>query len=175
MLYQFHSISLRWRHNGRDGVSNHQPHDCLLNRLFGRRSKKTSKPRVTGPCAGNSMGTSEFSTQMASNAETVSIWWRHDHLISSNWAASSHSLFRLKKRKNIEVPHYLMFPRRASNVESVSHHGIIMFIHCLREFLTFTTVPELIIWLHINFFLFNIYSLLWLQLFTDFMFECWVL
>ena len=29
----------------RDGVSNHQPHDCLLNRLFGRRSKKTSKLR----------------------------------------------------------------------------------------------------------------------------------
>ena len=23
--------SLRWRHNGRDSVSNHQPHDCLLN------------------------------------------------------------------------------------------------------------------------------------------------
>ena len=22
--------SLRWRHNGSDGVSNHQPHDCLL-------------------------------------------------------------------------------------------------------------------------------------------------
>ena len=33
-------ISLRWRHNGRDGDSNHQPHDCLLNRLFRRRSKK---------------------------------------------------------------------------------------------------------------------------------------
>ena len=24
--------SLQWRHNGCDGVSNHQPHDCLLNR-----------------------------------------------------------------------------------------------------------------------------------------------
>ena len=40
--------SLRWRHNERDGVSNHQPHDCLLHRLFGPRSKKTSKLRVTG-------------------------------------------------------------------------------------------------------------------------------
>ena len=46
---------LRWRHNGSDGVSNHQPHDCLLSRLFGHRSKKTSKLRVTpGLCAGNS-------------------------------------------------------------------------------------------------------------------------
>ena len=40
--------SFRWRNNGRDGVSNHQPHYCLLNRLFRRRSKKTSKLRVTG-------------------------------------------------------------------------------------------------------------------------------
>ena len=45
---------LQRRHNGRDSVSNHQPHDCLLNRLFRRRSKKTSKLRVTGPCAVNS-------------------------------------------------------------------------------------------------------------------------
>ena len=68
---------LRWRHNGHDSVSNHQPHHCLLNRLFGRRSKKTSKLRVTGLCVGNSPGTGEFPAQMASNAENVSIWWRH--------------------------------------------------------------------------------------------------
>ena len=39
---------LYWRHSGRAGVSNHQHHDCLLNGLFRRRSKKTSKLRVTG-------------------------------------------------------------------------------------------------------------------------------
>ena len=69
--------SLQWRHDGRDNVSNYQPHDCLLNRLFRRRSNKTSKFRVTGLCAGNSPGTGEFPSQMASNAENVSIWWRH--------------------------------------------------------------------------------------------------
>ena len=68
---------LQWRHNGRDSVSNHQPKDCLLNRLFRRRSKKTSRLRVTGLCAGNSAVTGEFPAQMASNAENVSIWWRH--------------------------------------------------------------------------------------------------
>ena len=47
-------IALEWRHNGRDGVSNHQPHQCLLDRLFRRRSKKISKLSVTGLCAGNS-------------------------------------------------------------------------------------------------------------------------
>ena len=51
---------LQWRHNEHDGVSNHQPHDCLLNRLFRRRSKKTSNLRDTGLCAGNSPGTGEF-------------------------------------------------------------------------------------------------------------------
>ena len=69
--------SLQWRHNGRDSVSHHQPHDCLLNRLFRRRSKKTSKLRVTGLCAGNSPVTGEFPAQRASNAEFFSIWWRH--------------------------------------------------------------------------------------------------
>ena len=43
----------------------------------GAESKKTSKLRVTGLCAGNSPGTGEFPAQMASDAENVSIWWRH--------------------------------------------------------------------------------------------------
>ena len=54
-----------------------QPRRCLLNRLFRRRSKRTSKLCFTGLCAGNSSGTGEIPTQMASHAETVSIWWRH--------------------------------------------------------------------------------------------------
>ena len=54
---------LRWRRNGRDSASNHQPHDCLLNRLFRRRSKETSNLRVTGFCAGNSPGTGEIPAQ----------------------------------------------------------------------------------------------------------------
>ena len=68
---------LRWHHNGPDGVSNYQPRDCLLNHLFRRRSKKTSKLPVTGLCVGNSPVTGEFPAQRASNAENVSIWWCH--------------------------------------------------------------------------------------------------
>ena len=52
-LYDYF-ITLQWRHNGHDGVSNHQLHDCLLNRLFRRRSKKTSNQ---------------------------SIWWRHHEFL----------------------------------------------------------------------------------------------
>ena len=66
---------LQWRHNDRDGVSNHQPHDCLLNHLFRLSWKKTSKLRITGLCEGNSLGTREFPAQRASNVENVSIWW----------------------------------------------------------------------------------------------------
>ena len=74
------ALTLHWRHNGHDSVSNHQPYDCLLNCLFRRRSKIISKLRVTGLCVGNSPETGEFPAQMASNAENVSIWWRHhDH------------------------------------------------------------------------------------------------
>ena len=57
--------SLQWRHNERDGISNHQRIHCLLNCWFRRRSKKTSKLRVTGLCAGNS---------------PVTMWWRHHGL-----------------------------------------------------------------------------------------------
>ena len=70
-------LSLQWRHNKPDGVSTHQPPECLPNGLFRRRSKKISKIRVTGLWAGNSPVTGEFPAQMVSDAENVPIWWRH--------------------------------------------------------------------------------------------------
>ena len=53
--------------------------DCLHSHLFRRRSKKTTRLSVTGLCAANSPVTGEFPIQMASNAENVSISWRHHH------------------------------------------------------------------------------------------------
>ena len=38
---------------------------------------KKAKLRVTGLCEGNSLVTGEFPAQRASNAQNVSIWWRH--------------------------------------------------------------------------------------------------
>ena len=72
----------QWRHNGCDGVPNHQPHDCLFNRLFRRRSKKTSTLRVTGLCAGNSPVTGEFPAQMPSKRGKCF------HLMTSSWIFS---------------------------------------------------------------------------------------
>ena len=78
------TLTLRWRHNEHDGVLNHQPHDCLFNRLFRRRSQKTSKLRVTGLCEGNSPVTGEFLAQRASNEEVFL------HLMTSSWSDGEH-------------------------------------------------------------------------------------
>ena len=77
----FWSKPLQWRHNEHNDDSNHHLHECLLNRLFRRRSKKTSQLRVTGLCEGNSPVTGEFPAQRSSNALNVSIWWRHHVLL----------------------------------------------------------------------------------------------
>ena len=59
--------SLQWRHNERGGVSNDRCLDCLLNRLFRRRSKKTSASPVTDG----------FPSQKPVTRKMVSILWRH--------------------------------------------------------------------------------------------------
>ena len=99
-----HVYNGKWRHNGRDGVSNHQPHDCLHNRLFRRRSKKTSKLRVIGLCVGNSPGPGEFPAQMTSNAETVSFddvimrWWQRGFELHESWQQTlHHDYFRVSE------------------------------------------------------------------------------
>ena len=74
----------------------HQLHEWLLKLLFRCRSKKTSKLCVTGLCEGNSPVIGEFPSQRASNAENVSIWWRHqEHTISQVqwmvWCMSNHA------------------------------------------------------------------------------------
>ena len=56
-------IALEWRYNERHCVSNHRRFDCLLNRLFRRRTRKTPKPRFPGLCEGNSLVTGEFPSQ----------------------------------------------------------------------------------------------------------------
>ena len=80
------SFSWWWRHNERDGISNHQHLGCLLNSLCRRRSKKTSKLRLTGLCDGNPPMTGGFPHKWPVTRKMVSIWWRHhardrvDHL-----------------------------------------------------------------------------------------------
>ena len=70
---------LQWRHNGHHSVSHHQPHDCLLNRLFTRRSKIPLKLRITGLCAGNSSGTGLMTSSCPAETPTVCCLGSHLH------------------------------------------------------------------------------------------------
>ena len=54
------SSSLPWRHNGRDGVSNHQLLDGLLNRLFKAQIKEHIKAQRHWPLWGDSPVTGEI-------------------------------------------------------------------------------------------------------------------
>ena len=125
------SHALQWHHNEHDAVSNRQPHDCLLNLLFRRKSKKTSKLHVTGLCEGNFPVPSEFPAQRASNAEKFPfddvIMWASgllkslatQLLIQKLVPASNHtgnSLFiqqfiRAGNQENTEAPYYWPFMR----------------------------------------------------------------
>ena len=78
------SYSLQWRHNEHDGISNHQPHNCLLNHLFRHRWMKTLKLCVTGLWEGNSLVTGEFLAQRVCNAkmfplDDVIMWHKFSH------------------------------------------------------------------------------------------------
>ena len=102
---------LQWHHNEWDGVSNHRRLDCLLSRLFRRRSKKKSKFRVTGLCEGNSPVTGEFSAQRASNADFFSIQvmtssWQGDCQLPLNW---DHGLLYPQLWKNAHWPHEAIY------------------------------------------------------------------
>ena len=61
--------TLQRRHNGRDGILNHLRLDCLLNRLFMRRSKKNIKALRHWALWGESAGDRRIPSQRACNAE----------------------------------------------------------------------------------------------------------
>ena len=99
------SRSLQWRHNERNGVSNHRRVDCLPNSFFQAQIKKTSKHRANGPYEWNPPITGGFLSQRTSNVENVSIWWRHHALALWNlqkksfWMESVYSFAFLIQQK----------------------------------------------------------------------------
>ena len=115
--------SLQWRHNERGGVWNHQPHDCLHNCLFWCRSKKTSKLRFTDLCEGNSPVTGEFPSQRASNAENVSIWWRHHILIEMQGHQQNTKPLPQKSQK----AYVAKLLKKIDRVRTTQHMQIIIF------------------------------------------------
>ena len=128
--------SLQWRHNERNGISNHQPHDCLLKRLFSHRSKKTSKLHVTGLCEGNSLVTGEYPAQRASNTENVSIWWcHHESSITNSPLPTNHFKIAWSYWKDSlsGVPDFFARNKILSGYD-LSHYQV---PHCIRVFFYF--------------------------------------
>ena len=85
---QLWPTALQWSHNERDGASNHRRLECLFSRLFRLTSNKISKPALLAHFQGNKLMTGGFPSQRASNAETVSLLWRHHglkYLITGNY------------------------------------------------------------------------------------------
>ena len=114
----FQSKPLRWRHNGHDSVSNHQPRGCLLSRLFRRKSKKTSKLRVAGLCVGNSPGPVNIPHQgpvtrkmfpfddviMRTQKKPIRIISHRDVTIANRWCHYSTTVHILKSYRKFTFP-----------------------------------------------------------------------
>ena len=130
--------TLQWRHNERDCVPNPRGIDCLLNHLFGHRSKKTYKLCVTGLCEGNSPVTGEFPAQRPVARKLFSIWWRHhdwyayirylDHCWVWKWDATYaiwvklHRVTLIRNCPRMVCILYIKFPRSISLVMFRPYH-----------------------------------------------------
>ena len=68
---------VHWRHNGRDVGSNHQPHDCSLS-LYSGADERIHQSSASLAFVWEFTGDRWISPhKRASNADYVSIWWRH--------------------------------------------------------------------------------------------------
>ena len=128
-------LSLQWRHNGHD-VSNHQPHHCLLNRLLGRRSKKTSKLRVTGLCVGKMIPFDDvimyiFRNQYISIFDSYSSWVAHLLSSFSLFPPSTHHANQRQVSLWCLLGHCVMWPNYLSNKadQGLSHEVLWSSLH----------------------------------------------
>ena len=118
----FFPFPLHRRHNGSDSVLNHQLHDCLLTRLFRRRSKKTSKLRVTGLCEGNSPVTGEFPAQRPVTRKN-----NNTYMIQSN---------------NYDIKHMLTIHNAIPYMTCTLYYIIIQFFEvCIKSVQTALIIP----------------------------------
>ena len=116
--------ALQWRHYERDGASSHQPHHCLLRRLFGRKSKKTSKLRVTGLCAGIHRWLVKSPRRESVTRKMFPFaWWRHQKPSSTGCIRQIQGChgFSVQNWNNISKPDdaYIRYQTVSSWVQSM--------------------------------------------------------
>ena len=93
--------------------------------VYSGADKITSKLRVTDLCEGNSPAICDFPAQRASNAENVSIWWRH-HELWGLWRWSITHIIRLWQHH--QIPHYSLAIMKKSDVKRRNTFG------CLNQY-----------------------------------------
>ena len=122
MFVEGASKTLQWRHNEVDNVSNYQPHGCSLNRLFRRRSKKTSKLRVTGLCVGNSPGP----VNSPHKGPVTRKMFPFDDVIMYTWmiGIKRHVPNHNKARRSATLVHNFWDIIYSTCVADVTHHSI---------------------------------------------------
>ena len=127
--------TLQWRHNGHDGVSNHQPHDCWLNRLFRVDQRKHQSSALLAFVRGihrwpvNSPHTwpvtrkmfpfddvimNQATTKQNANSNRVhnsgDTLWRYNTEVVHNpwWAVGSHMTFRVVINSRMMYPQVMI-------------------------------------------------------------------
>ena len=75
-------ITLQCRYNEHDGVPNHQPHECLLSRLFNAQTKENIKAPRHWPLCG------EFTEDQWIPRTKGQLRGRCFHLITSSWCSN---------------------------------------------------------------------------------------
>ena len=163
--------TLQWHIIGRDGVSNHQPYDCLLKRLFRRKSKKTSKLRFTGICAKIDRWpvNSPHKWPGTRKAENVSIWWRHHEntwrMERSKFRSNNHDLSGGDK---FTVPSFNVYAFRIARVLCLvwimQTVGALLYVFVfyhqstLSMFCTFSLAQTIHVYRLLHYWLFSVYT-----------------
>ena len=107
-------MTLQWRHNDRDGVSNQRRLNCLLSRLFRCRSKKTSKLRVTGLSEGPKRGKC---LHLITSSWSKRVWSLNVKMDKFRFAAlstiltyiSHKALEKERNKKNVKISPFLRY------------------------------------------------------------------
>ena len=84
VLIMAHSIiqsgrfaTIQWRYNEREGVSNHQLHDCLFNRLFKAQIKENTKAPRHWPLCGEFTGDRKKGKYRRKHFHFMTSTWEH--------------------------------------------------------------------------------------------------
>ena len=116
--YKYDNFTLQWRHNVHDGVSNHQPYDCLLNRLFRRTSKKISKLRVTDLCEGNSPVNSPHKGPVTRRMFSFDDVIMQTKCLQSDIKMNKQSKLKLERLRSEDAPAFPWLPKLMIHIGS---------------------------------------------------------